>query len=116
MTDRWTCWQRGCKARPIAKLGTAAFLLFACLVAGRVAIAQPAGPEILRGSVAPPPPVIEPTAGPERQRFAAGERLWIVDEMTSTVTGCRIVNTVRVGIDAIDCATRHLPGHIRGRQ
>lgn len=78
--------------------------------------ASPPPVEILRGSVAPPtPPLqpgVEPGAGPEARSAIAGERLWIVDEATGRLTGCRLINTLYVGGQAIRCTERPLP---RGR-
>lgn len=73
---------------------------------------NPAPVEILRGSVAPPAPRVEPGAGPAEPVAIAGERLWIVDESTGRLTGCRLINTVQVGGQAIRCTERRLPqGH-----
>lgn len=71
--------------------------------------ASPPPVEILRGSVAPPAPRVEPGAGPEEPEAIAGERLWIVDEATGRLTGCRLINTVQVGGQAIRCTERRLP-------
>jgi len=92
-----------------------AWLVGLSLLGAGIAMAQPVEPEILRGSAAPPPPMIEPAAGPSERRMIAGERLWIVDEKARRVTGCRLVNTIRVGVQAIDCSTRRLPKGAGGR-
>jgi hypothetical protein len=79
--------------------------------------ASPQPVEILRGSVAPPAqrvergvePAVEPGAGPEARAAIAGERLWIVDEASGRLTGCRLINTLYVGGQAIRCTERPLP-------
>jgi len=66
--------------------------------------------EILRGSAAAPPPApVEPAAGPDQRRAVGGERVWFVDEAGGTLIGCRIVNTIDVGRQAIRCTERPLP-------
>jgi hypothetical protein len=65
--------------------------------------------EILRGSVAPPAPRVEPAAGPDARSAIAGERLWLVDEAGGRLTGCRLINTLHVGGQAIRCTERPLP-------
>ena len=71
--------------------------------------ANPPPVEILRGSVAPPAPRVEPGAGADVRAAIAGERLWIVDEATGRLTGCRLINTLYVGGQAIRCTDRPLP-------
>jgi hypothetical protein len=65
-------------------------------------------PDILRGSVAPPPRV-EPSAGAEGRVVAAGERIWFVDRSAKRLTGCRLINTIEVDGQAIRCTERRLP-------
>ncbi len=72
-------------------------------------VASPPPVEILRGSVAPPAPRVEPEAGPTVRSTIAGERLWIVDEARGRLTGCRLINTLYVGGQAIHCTERSLP-------
>jgi hypothetical protein len=73
---------------------------------------QPAGaagrPEILRGSVAPPP-AIEPAVGPEEPRIVAGDRVWFIDREAGRLTACRLINTIQVGGQAVRCTERRLP-------
>jgi hypothetical protein len=73
------------------------------------AAAATGGPEILRGSVAPPPPPIEPAAGPADRQLLAGDRLWLVDQKTRKLIGCRLVQTIYVDGLAIQCRERRLP-------
>jgi hypothetical protein len=70
-------------------------------------------PDILRGSVAPPPPAIEPAAGPAAPTPIAGERLWLVDQDRRKLIGCRLVNTSQVGGQYIRCTERRLPRDAR---
>lgn len=69
---------------------------------------RPAPPEVLRGSVAAAP-VVEPAAGPDGSQLVGGERVWFVDRDNRRLTGCRLVNTVQVGGQAIWCTERRLP-------
>lgn len=71
--------------------------------------ASPPPVEILRGSAAPPPARVEPAAGPDQRRAVGGERVWFVDEGSGTLTGCRLINTIYVGRQAIRCTERRLP-------
>jgi hypothetical protein len=71
--------------------------------------ASPPAVEILRGSAATPPTRVEPAAGPEQRRTIAGKRVWFVDEGSGTLTGCRLINTINVGRQAIRCTERPLP-------
>ena len=71
--------------------------------------ASPPPVEILRGSVAPPAARVEPGAGPDARSAIAGERLWLVDEAGGRLTGCRLINTLDVGGQAIRCTERPLP-------
>jgi hypothetical protein len=77
--------------------------------ASQAAPAGNGGPEILRGSVAPPPPRVEPAAGPDERLVAAGERIWFVDPSSRRLTGCRLINTIEVDGQAIRCTERRLP-------
>lgn len=52
-------------------------------------------------------PAEEAPAGPEL--LAAGNRLWIVDRDTGTLTACRVGATTRVGRDRVRCVERELP-------
>jgi hypothetical protein len=72
-------------------------------------LVQPDAPEILRGSVAPPPPAVEPAAGPGEPLIAAGDRVWFVDRERRRLTGCRLINTIYVDTQAIRCTERRLP-------
>lgn len=74
-----------------------------------------AAPEILRGSVAPPPPRVEPAAGPGERLVAAGDRIWFVDRSARRLTGCRLINTIEVDGQAIRCTERRLPRGAAGR-
>ena len=65
--------------------------------------------EILRGSMAPPSAPVEPAAGPDQRRAVGGERVWFVDEAGGKLIGCRLVNTIDVGGQAIRCTERSLP-------
>ncbi len=102
-----------------AARGVALALLGGIMLSAASAMGQPEAPvksalpvEILRGSVAPPVPRIEPGAGADERIVIAGERLWLVDEAGDRLTGCRLVNTIDVGRQAIRCTERRLP---RGR-
>lgn len=72
------------------------------------ATAAPA-PEVLRGSVAPPAPAVEPAAGSGGPLIAAGDRVWFVDQERRRLTGCRLINTIYVDTQAIRCTERRLP-------
>ena len=108
--------------------GQAAVLVACFLAATTGAAAQPASPaesaspaataspdasppavEVLRGSVATPPVPVEPAAGPDQRHAIGGERVWFVDEGSGTLTGCRLINTIYVGRQAIRCTERRLP-------
>jgi hypothetical protein len=100
-------------------LAPASALLVVLLAAGGAANGQSAEaptalpvPEILRGSVAPPP-AVEPAAGPTAPTTIAGERLWFVDDARQKLIGCRLVNTSQVGGQYIRCAERRLPRDAR---
>lgn len=108
MAVEWKCAGRRGTGTVGVVQATIVGLGLASLCGGMVA-AQPAAPEILRGSVAPPPPVVEPAGGPAERRLVGGDRLWLVDEGARTLTGCRLVNTINVGVQAIECTTRRLP-------
>lgn len=80
---------------------------------------ESAMPEILRGSVAAPPPAVEPAAGPtsdalDRQALA-GDRFWMVNEERGKLVACRLVNTSQVGGQYIRCSERRLPRATRQR-
>jgi hypothetical protein len=70
---------------------------------------RPGGPDILRGSVAPPPPAAEPAAGPDAPLVTAGDRVWFVDQERRRLTGCRLIDTIQVDTQAIRCTERRLP-------
>lgn len=115
MAERFEqCHSAGLRYRPRGwTVGLAVFSGTFLLAAGSVS-AQGTGPEILRGSVAPPPPAkVEPAAGYEAELMTAGERLWIVDRDGKKLTACRLINTIYVGGQAIRCTTRKLPRSAR---
>lgn len=74
-----------------------------------------AGPDILRGSVAPPPPAVEPAAGPAAPLVTAGDRIWFVDQERRRLTGCRLIDTIQVDTQAIRCTERRLPRGVVAR-
>ena len=107
-------WKAGHERGSARRLGAA--VAGCCMLVATATLAQPAEPaaspppvEILRGSVAPPAPRVEPGAGPDARSAIAGERLWLVDEARGRLTGCRLVNTLYVGGQAIRCTERPLP-------
>jgi len=96
--------------------GLGIFVVGCCMLVAASARAETAGDdpnplpvEILRGSVATPPVPVEPGAGPDQRRAIAGERLWFVDEAGGRLVGCRLINTIQVGGQAIRCTERPLP-------
>jgi hypothetical protein len=101
--------------RPVRGVAVALFggimLTAASAMAQPEAVTESPPPvEILRGSVAPPPPPrIEPSGGVDERLVIAGERLWLVDEASGRLTGCRLINTIDVGRQAIRCTERRLP-------
>ena len=107
-------WKAGHEHWSARRLGAA--VAGCCMGVATAALAQTETPattpppvEILRGSVAPPAPRVEPGAGPAAPVAIAGERLWFVDEARGRLTGCRLINTLHVGGQAIRCTERPLP-------
>lgn len=101
--------------------GVALALALATVMLAPIAVgAQPAEaprgaamPEILRGSVAAPPPAVEPAAGPASEALdgqaLAGDRFWVVNNERGKLVACRLVNTSQVGGQYIRCSERRLP-------
>jgi hypothetical protein len=63
---------------------------------------------VLRGPGSGPLPKLERREPP--RQIVAGERFWIVDQASGTVTGCRLEGTSTVGRRRLACARRALPG------
>lgn len=73
------------------------------------AAAQDNGPQVLRGSAAPPfaaPPV---AMDPGRWQVAAGDELWLVEPAGGVVVACALLRTSKVGHRVISCETGRLP-------
>ncbi len=66
------------------------------------------GVTVLRGEV-PRSPAAEPPAGESATgpTTLAGDKVWFVDD--GRLVGCRLVNTVMVGVRAVECAGRRVP-------
>jgi hypothetical protein len=63
---------------------------------------------VLRGSSAmgvPPVPAVQQAPAV----VAAGSKLWVLDPNTGALTGCRLLYTYEVGVDAIRCTTTGKP-------
>ena len=68
-----------------------------------------AGVEIVRGHTdwrVASPMKSQPTAA---WSIYAGERLWLVDRQSETVSACRLTRSNKVGSQIIRCMTRRLP-------
>jgi hypothetical protein len=102
--DRWSV-----RLGALALVGGIMLTAASAMAQPQAAAESPPPVEILRGSVAPPAPRIEPEAGNDERLVIAGERLWLVDEAGGRLTGCRLINTIDVGRQAIRCTERRLP-------
>ncbi len=72
-------------------------------------VARVAGVEVVRGHTdwrVTPPKQSLPTAA---RQIYAGERLWLVDRQSETVSACRLIRSNKVGSQIIRCTTRRLP-------
>lgn len=84
-------------------------LAMAAVLAAPAALADSSEVKVLRGPGSGPLPKLE---RPEPQRqVVAGERFWIVDQAAGTLTGCRMLETARVGGRRVACARRALPAN-----
>jgi hypothetical protein len=88
-------------------------ILLVVAVAALIMVSAPSSADdgkvtVLRGPGSGPLPKLVPREPP--RQIVAGERFWIVDQASGTVTGCRLENTFTVGVRRIACARRPLPG------